>query len=315
MKQFLLLMSLMLTLQASSQPIMNNLYNFTLGHTYNYKKVDVGWNIDTSLIPTIGNNLTWNFDTLTLMPTVYTDSILDPVGTAGAAFFTNAAFVWKEYSGLLQYYKKSNDTVYYMGNYSSWPSIFNPFPISTVNNTPISSGYLYSNFQTTVGGSPWTYDARYNAYGTIKLPGGISLSNIGLYVTVGGNATARYADYFWFKENQNDPVLRIQFKWTSTASTVQYVYVNTTALVSSVAEVVPQQELKVFPNPATDKINIQSYIDGNAIEIRNVFGQVQMSKPVTENKFTIDISSWPTGYYFIRITNVKGMVQLGSFLK
>ena len=76
------------------------------------------WHIDTSLLQTNGSNLTWNFDTITLLPNIYSDSILSPTGTPAATTFSNADFVWKEYSGTLQYYRKSLDTVFYMGHYT-----------------------------------------------------------------------------------------------------------------------------------------------------------------------------------------------------
>ncbi len=302
MKNFILVLSIFVSSQLAAQPLMNKLYDFQIGHIYSYKKVPAGWNIDTSLIPTIGSNLTWNFDTISLLPDVYSDSILDPAGTAAASTFSNADFVWKEYNGTLQYYRKNLDTVFYMGHYSFWPITFTPNPITCVNSTVQSTNFLYSNFITNVSGNgTWDYSARYNASGTLKLPG-VTHNNVGLYVTVGGAGT-KYADYFWFKENQNDPVLRIQFRWNSSSSTVQYLYVNTTALSPSSIEDRTNKSFSITPNPAINKVYIQAPFNIKHYEVSNIFGQTIMKTVADNTSHSIDIGNLNPGVYFVTITD------------
>ena len=314
MKNFILVLCIFKANQLAAQPLMNKLYDFQIGHTYSYKKVPSNWHIDTSLLQTNGSNLTWNFDTITLLPNIYSDSILSPTGTPAATTFSNADFVWKEYSGTLQYYRKSLDTVFYMGHYTFWPTTFTPNPITCVNNTTQSTNFLYSNFQTNVSrNGTWNYSARYNASGTLKLPG-VTHNNVGLYVTVGGAAT-KYADYFWFKENQNDPVLRIQFVWTATSSIVQYLYVNTTALSPSNIDDLTNNGFSITPNPAFNHVYIQAPFNIQYYEVRNVFGQIEMKRVVDTSKYDIDISHLKQGIYFVTLTDNLNRRYTQKFIK
>jgi hypothetical protein len=65
-------------------------------------------------------------------------------------------------------------------------------------------------------------------------------------------------------------------------------------------------ELKIYPNPAKDKLNISySAATENAIQIDiyNVFGQIVLeNKPIKQQGgISIDISTLPTGIYFVRV--------------
>jgi hypothetical protein len=314
MKKYIILVLLFAFTHSYAQPLMNKLYDFQLGHVYSYKKVPTGWNIDTTLIQTMGSNLIWNFDTITLLPDVYSDSIIDPTGTPGAAAFSNADFVWKEYSGTLQYYRKNLDTVFYMGNYTFFPSTFTPNPMTCIFNTPQSSNYLYSNFQTAVAGNgTWTYSARYNASGTLNLPG-VTHTNVGLYVTVGGNTT-KYADYLWFKENQNDPVMRIQFVWNNSGSTVQYLYVNTTSLTPTPVIDISKSNIDISPNPASNQIQVSAQHTIQKCEVVNLFGQVVKSNTCKSKSTNIDLSTLHNGLYIIKAYCGNNKVLIQKFIK
>ena len=186
--------------------------------------------------------------------------------------------------------------------------------MTCIFNTPQSTNFLYDNFQTNVAGNgTWTYSARYNASGTLKLPG-VTHNDVGLYVTVGGNTT-KYADYLWFKENQNDPVLRIQFVWTSTASVVQYLYVNTTALTPSGYANVRVPSFSITPNPATDVIHLEAPYPIKNYQVTNIFGQVLIHRELANNYTSIDISSLPKGIYVLKVQNEKLAWRSEQFVK
>lgn len=298
-----------------AQPVLNKLYDFNIGHVYSYRKVPANWNLDTTLIQTSGNNITWNFDTITLLPTVFSDSILSPTNAAGNFSFPDADYVWKEYSGTLQYYNKIADTVFYMGNYTFFPSTFTPNPKTAILPTNISNGYVYDNFSTNVAGNGvWTYNARYNAYGSLKLPG-VTHSNVGLYITVGGTSNLKFADYLWFKENQTDPVMRIQFVWNNSGSTVQYLYVNTSALTPNAISNLNIDALSIMPNPSTNKIQINYTTDLKSFNIYNELGQSLQYQTLKSKNFSIDISALPKGMYFILLEDMEGRNGTKSFLK
>lgn len=74
-------------------------------------------------------------------------------------------------------------------------------------------------------------------------------------------------------------------------------------------------ELKIFPNPASDYINI-STIENSEIQIYNSTGQLVLSQYVSPVNNQLDISVFPAGVYFVNIINKNAQVLSKSkFLK
>ena len=71
--------------------------------------------------------------------------------------------------------------------------------------------------------------------------------------------------------------------------------------------------VRIYPNPAIDKITIGSAKFGN-LSIMNLTGQKLISQQVSELKTVIDISSLPSVVYFVRFTNDK-IVEGGKIIK
>jgi photosystem II stability/assembly factor-like uncharacterized protein len=62
--------------------------------------------------------------------------------------------------------------------------------------------------------------------------------------------------------------------------------------------------LKIYPNPAKDKITIESLMTGDArLSILNVNSQEVVIKQITDHKTQIDISDLPSGVYIVRLKN------------
>ena len=72
----------------------------------------------------------------------------------------------------------------------------------------------------------------------------------------------------------------------------------------------------VYPNPATDVLNIQSKQSTqiNSISIYNTLGQLLLIIPKAKNTSTVDVSNLPTGNYFIEIHSDQGTPNT-QFLK
>lgn len=72
----------------------------------------------------------------------------------------------------------------------------------------------------------------------------------------------------------------------------------------------------VYPNPATDKITLETAgtIEGCKLVLINVAGQELISQQVSERKTVIDITTLPSGVYFVRLTNER-MVKVGKIIK
>jgi len=72
-------------------------------------------------------------------------------------------------------------------------------------------------------------------------------------------------------------------------------------------------KITVFPNPATDKLFIETF-QNSSIEISNIEGQILQSFITKENNTTLDISSLAKGIYFIKVINENG-IATEKFIK
>ena len=79
--------------------------------------------------------------------------------------------------------------------------------------------------------------------------------------------------------------------------------------------------VKVFPNPAEDKVWIELYdessTDNVKIQVFDVFGKLHLEKNAYSNEsiFQIDVSNLASGTYLLRITNDKGVFSAKKFVK
>lgn len=91
---------------------------------------------------------------------------------------------------------------------------------------------------------------------------------------------------------------------------------NECKLISNVDDIFIQTRVFVFPNPASDKIIIETSTTArkSQFSIMNLNGQEFITCQISELKKQIDISNLPNGVYFVRLTNDKS-VEVGKFIK
>jgi hypothetical protein len=88
-------------------------------------------------------------------------------------------------------------------------------------------------------------------------------------------------------------------------------HVNDAASINGIAK----DEIKIFPNPATQYINIavqNDDIDIQQIEILNMNGQLIMKETNVEQ---INVSTLRSGLYIIRITDFEDRIGYYKFIK
>jgi hypothetical protein len=75
-------------------------------------------------------------------------------------------------------------------------------------------------------------------------------------------------------------------------------------------------KILIYPNPATDKIVIETLglSKENILAIVNIEGQDVLTRQITEPKTVVDISSLPSGVYFMRVTGER-TIEVGKFIK
>ncbi len=314
MKKICFLGLSLFSVQCIAQPIINKLFDYVPGDSYSYKKLPTGSIIDTATIPSRGANLTWDMTQLQFDPGIYTNSIIDYASSLFPTSFNGCTYVFKEYIGLEQYYRKSGDTILYMGNSYS-PNQYTPNPpvIKFPGTYGTGQSNVYGPVTTNVVGSGvWTYFGRYNAYGTLKLPG-TTLTNVALYVTHGGLPSQSFTDYMWVRENEKDPLLRIQFQHLGGNTTVNLGYATLFAL--GVEQTMSEFKATVSPNPCADVLSITAAKDIISISVYDISGRSMTNKETTGKNATLDISTLNNGVYFVKITAKDGAVQTSKVIK
>ena len=76
-----------------------------------------------------------------------------------------------------------------------------------------------------------------------------------------------------------------------------------TAIVTGISEV--ENNIAIFPNPATDILNITSSEEISEIEIVNTLGQVVYRTEVNSDNAVCDIEDLPSGVYMVRIRTLR----------
>jgi hypothetical protein len=308
---------LTLPILANSQPVIDKLFDFQSGDEYVFRKLAAGQSLDTSMFQSRGTGLTWNMSALNLEPTIYRDTVLSPASSAFPASFPTATYVFKEHSGLQQYYRKRNDTVMYLGsNYGGVPTAYNPGGITVIlpATYAASGNNIFASTPTTIpGGATWTYYGRYNAYGTLTLPGGVTVPNVGLYVVSGGDGGLRFTDYMWAVAGRKDPVVRIQFRHQSGQTTVEHMYVSNSALNPTAVLTTSRSsaaKLVVYPNPAADVVNLS--LDGaiGAVRIYDMLGGIVLQT----KSANLNISKLVPGTYGVVASYTDGEIVRGQFI-
>ena len=89
---------------------------------------------------------------------------------------------------------------------------------------------------------------------------------------------------------------------------------------TGVNEIAANDALKIYPNPSSDKLNIDLSAIQNqqaTIQVSNMFGQLIYSEKVmlsTSNNKTIYVSDWPSGTYTIAVETAENK-YVKQFLK
>ena len=69
-----------------------------------------------------------------------------------------------------------------------------------------------------------------------------------------------------------------------------------------------------YPNPANEKLMIESAVTVSRYEIYDVKGAIVTSEAIDSNSFEINVNNLPSGTYFIKIAS-EGMIQTKRFIK
>ena len=75
-----------------------------------------------------------------------------------------------------------------------------------------------------------------------------------------------------------------------------------------------KSEVKLYPNPTADVLNIETDANKNLIKIIDLSGKVISTYSVQENKISLKVQHLPKGIYIVEIENEKGKT-ISKFIK
>ena len=102
---------------------------------------------------------------------------------------------------------------------------------------------------------------------------------------------------------------RFCYKVTAVYGTSESDFSNESCTALDITEYNPQ--IKLYPNPANDKIFIESQLINHNVEIFDINGKLMISERIDSDVATINISNLTSGIYFVRISNEV----VGKFVK
>ena len=118
--------------------------------------------------------------------------------------------------------------------------------------------------------------------------------------------TPETVEYNWWTNNNKVPVLKITTQaGNATAVEFRDHEVDGFASLSNTNA----KKIKVFPNPTTEKITIDSPNDEvNLLDILDLNGKIIYSSSFSTTK-TIQVSNWAKGLYFVKITGTNTIIN------
>lgn len=94
-------------------------------------------------------------------------------------------------------------------------------------------------------------------------------------------------------------------------------FVNLEYGANSVAEANIEQEIKLYPNPASDVVNLEfdDNFLGTSYQVISFTGQTVERDIVKQNKMELDVTTWATGKYYLVATSQIGTVTRTFIVK
>ncbi len=168
--------------------------------------------------------------------------------------------------------------------------------------------FKFSNWNNTTTGETNAYE--YTATNANTLPSGsqgtwitidIPMTSLNCINTPPGNACPSVSDF-------------TQFVITSNLGTVYYdnLYLHKNTVLSN--NDFEKLKARIYPNPATNLLNIESEVSIEKVAVYNILGQEVISKSPNAELVTLDISNLQVGVYIVK-TSINGDVSSTRFIK
>ena len=102
--------------------------------------------------------------------------------------------------------------------------------------------------------------------------------------------------------------VRIAFKVESAAD-MYYLYFDDFAVTEGVGINDVENNVSIYPNPATEVLNVNANSNIQSVEVLNIMGQTIQSYSANDNNTQINISNLANGVYMVKINTENGVVN------
>ena len=313
-----------------SQPVFNSC---NLHPAFGDSLIGTAQRYDTTGVSsgTAGANIIWDYSLLT-----FTNSY--PIGHyySDAANAHGFSLLYSssnladssESDGYIYYFNYGTDSISYFGKFNDTTEYYHAWNPELEMTCPLNFGNSFSDDYTwhnmgTVCMLYHTYITRsvtYDSYGTLVLfkatyPNCARLKIIEntldtMFCAPNIIPEVKYdSTYLWIDMNTSEPVMKWHYFHDYTNNIEQktvevYPYDHIPAFtVTGIEEALNENEISIYPNPAQGKIQVSTtkhQVSG--LEIYNVMGEKIISSPDS----AADVSSQPSGIYFIQINTSGG---------
>jgi hypothetical protein len=279
----------------------------------------------TTAVPkATGAGQNWNFTSLTLNAFNETSTYTTTASTPSAAIFPGATISEDKGTGQYTHYKSTPTTFEFQG--VQFPGAVVNFSNTGIFATwPVNFGYVGNDTfggSTTTGTVTCSMNGSINlsgvGTGTVVMPGGgliltnclQVLNNITFTLTQGTSTTTQVQkEYSYYHSSNKFPVINIRYQ-TSTSGTVttnQFTCFVNNAIVAGLTTHEINNNLLVFPNPASEIINVSLSNNSNdnvSVTLTNVIGKVVKNENLGNKNLihsNLNVNELPKGIYFMNV--------------
>ncbi|MBP7809511.1 MAG: T9SS type A sorting domain-containing protein [Bacteroidia bacterium] len=328
-KIYLSLFTIALAFTASAQLALTKAFNEPVVGNVN---TQMGYDSTTAIPKNIGTGQSWNFTSLVTNTVVEVATYTTVVSTPSGSAFPGATIAEGDGAGAFNYWKSTTTNFELLGNDDGAGSLITftnsaiaaIFPINYGNSLNDTYGGPVS-VASTAGVANGTISTNATGTGTVILPGSLSFANClqvkmtnTLNVVVGTFPSSFTldvisTDYNYYSGTQKFPLLTISYQKQTANSilgpTVQVtadIRINNAVLTGITDVTLDAVNYNVYPNPATDAVNVNLTNDKNepvSLSVMNNLGQVVKSvvignvSDVNYHLSTFDLKS---GIYYIK---------------
>lgn len=292
-----------------------------------YVESTTSYDSTTAVPKTTGANKSWNFTSLFSIPGVGSQTYITASSTPSAALFPSGNLVGDNSNGYHEYYNSQTSKLEDLGgvdlNNNAKTVFSNPV-------TWMTWPFTYGSFNTDAFVASATYSSNPiinfsgnmsitgTGTGTVTLPSGAKFTNClqiirsYTYVTSGAlTATITSQDYEYWTSSYRSPIISISYQTVKEATLTSKsfnVSANAFADVGIEENQLDNPALKIFPNPAKEKINVS--LPENAIaqeiELYDATGKLVLSD---HHSNSLNTSTLCKGIYTVKVKHKHMQLQ------